>query len=141
MNQEPVRIRLELRLERPTREPRSICSQLEEEMLTSAARALEEAIANGVTITPPAQLMGPRELRQLALELAASVWAADELSGESPIEPLHIEAGGWGPPIEAAVELPRQILAADVLDFLASALGAGDRLRWSAKSPVEEEQS
>lgn len=119
---------MKLKIERPTREPaeqRDVCESL---ALDAALRALKEVQDNvpGLTLLPP-----PKDaiaLRGRAQDLARAAVAKAELTSESPEGPLHREHSGWGLPVLEAPGVPREILAADVLDFLAALLGSGDRL-------------
>lgn len=119
---------MRLKIERPTREPaerRDACERL---TLDAALRALEEVQENvaGITLLPPPK--DATALRGKAQELVRAAISKGELTSESPEDPLHGEHSGWGKPVLEAPGVPREILAADVLDFLAALLGKGDKL-------------
>lgn len=117
-----------LKIERPTREPSESRAACERRALDAALRALREVQDNveGLVLVPPPTTA--EALRARAQELARQALAKAVLTSESPEGPLHREHSGWGLPVMEAPGVPREILAADVLDFLASLLGSGDRL-------------
>lgn len=117
-----------LQIERPTREPSATSSTPERMALDGALRAFNEAVANSaVAVRIPPTSSGD-ELRNLAQNVAQGAVKAASLTSESPLSALHSEHSGWGLPVAEAPGVPWEILAADVLDFLASLLGSGDRL-------------
>lgn len=125
---------MKLRIVRPAREATTGPTPAEVSAVEAAARALQEARDNveGLQFAPfPSSA---RELRALAQKLAAGAWDANEISSEGPEGPLHQEHSGWGQPVEHAPGRPRELLAADVLDFLAAMLGSGDQIEWIEES-------
>lgn len=119
---------MRLKIERPTREPSERRQSCERATLDAAYRALVEVQENveGLELLPPPQTA--IDLREKAQSLARLALDRKDLTSESPEGPLHQEFSGWGRPVDEAPGIPRELLAADVLDFLASLLGSGDRL-------------
>jgi len=119
---------MKLKIERPTREPSEGWHSCERRVLEAAVRALSEVQDNvkGLALLPPPE--SAQALRKKAQELAQMAMKNDALTSESPEGALHHEHSGWGLPISEAPAIPRELLAADVLDFLASVLGSGDRI-------------
>lgn len=119
---------MKLKIVRPTREPSERRDACERATLDAAYRALLEVQENveGLELLPPPKTAA--ELREKAQSLAALALGREDLTSESPEGPLHHEFSGWGRPIDEAPGIPRELLAADVLDFLASLLGSGDLL-------------
>lgn len=119
-----------LRIETPNRAPSMERQHWQQFALAAALRALQEVqenLADVVLVPPPASA---DKLRAKAQELVQRALESQDLTSEGPEEPLHLEHSGWGVPIEAAPGVPREIIAADVLDFLASLLGPDDELHW-----------
>lgn len=119
---------MKLEIERPAREPSERRQSCERDTLDAAYRALREVNENvvGLEILPPPETA--IDLRKKAQSLAKLALDRGDLTSDSPEGPLHKEFSGWGQPIKDAPGIARELVAADVLDFLASLLGSGDRL-------------
>lgn len=120
---------LKLEIRRASRTPTTSQAATEETVLASAARALDDAIAN-TDIALDDYPTTAAALRQAAQRVLQACIDAGVLTSESPAGALHREESGWGKPIAVAEAPPREILAADVLDALAALLEQGDELVW-----------
>lgn len=120
-----------LSINRDTFELSAVQKQTEESTLASIARCLLDINLNkeeqAEAIWPPPETRP--QIMALILRLKESVIQATALTKESPGEWLHEDCSGWGARDDEAAARPRELVAIDVLEFLAALMSDTDTLR------------